>query len=346
MISIKSLSLVIGGIVAMMLPVAAQEKVDFERQVFPILKNNCQKCHWAPRKDARGRLRTAKGGLRLDGKGFILAGGSTAGKAVIPKSSSASLLYSLVSLPADDLDIMPPEGSPLKAKEVELIGRWIDEGAEFGAWQGAGGPPPAKKTSLAVKKVDRPAMIKVYEGLAEGLEALPSSALKIAIVGVKVESLYPASPLLRVSFPSQAQKIGDASLAAFLLIAGRIAVLDLGKTSVTDKGMKHLAKMKRLVRLDLSQTSITSTGVKSLQHLNELRSLVLWGTKTSDTALPTLTMLPRLQRLYLWRTEVTDAGLQRFKLRKPEVKVSSKLLWPQPRQAPESGNQRRRRRQN
>ena len=46
-------------------------------------------------------------------------------------SRADSLVFARISLPRDHDDFMPSKGQPLSEAEVELVGRWIDQGA---AW--------------------------------------------------------------------------------------------------------------------------------------------------------------------------------------------------------------------
>jgi hypothetical protein len=73
------------------------------------------------------------GKLRLDSKERILKGGDR-GKALVPGKPEQSLMYTRTALPADDLDIMPAEGEPLDEQQIEILRRWIAEGADFGEW--------------------------------------------------------------------------------------------------------------------------------------------------------------------------------------------------------------------
>ena len=107
----------------------AQGSVRFERDVLPILEAKCVTCH-GPEDQFNE--------LRLDSKERILRGGKN-GKVLVPGSPDQSPIYVRVSLPPDDLDIMPAEGDPLTAAQVDTLRRWIAEGAEFGSWSGAGG---------------------------------------------------------------------------------------------------------------------------------------------------------------------------------------------------------------
>ena len=58
---------------------------------------------------------------------------------LVPGDPAKSSMYVRVSLPPDDLDIMPAEGDPLTAAQIDTLKRWIAEGADFGGWSGAGG---------------------------------------------------------------------------------------------------------------------------------------------------------------------------------------------------------------
>lgn len=98
--------------------------LSFAGDVQPILEARCVRCH-GPKKQ--------KGRLRLDtGEGLA--------RVVVPGRRDASELYVRIALPAFDIEVMPPEGEPLEAAQIETIGRWIDEGAHR-APDGGGAPP-------------------------------------------------------------------------------------------------------------------------------------------------------------------------------------------------------------
>jgi hypothetical protein len=98
------------------LPVEAAE-VDFSRDVLPLLKARCAKCH------SNG---TYKGGMSLDSREALLAS-----KVVVPGSAEKSDLLRRVQ--SGDADMrMPPQGDPLSPEEVAILKGWIDQGA---AWQ-------------------------------------------------------------------------------------------------------------------------------------------------------------------------------------------------------------------
>lgn len=90
--------------------------VSYSRDVVPILRANCVGCH---------RPSKTQGGLDLTRHAFLLTGGHE-GAAVKPGDAAGSLLMEQISGPEPE---MPKDGEPLNAREIEIIRRWIAEGA-------------------------------------------------------------------------------------------------------------------------------------------------------------------------------------------------------------------------
>src|ERR1043166_5217633 len=95
--------------------------VNFDRDIRPIFQASCVKCHGSEGKP--------KGQLRLDLKALAFRGGVT-GKAILPGKAKESSLYRLLVDPDDDAR-MPQKSGRLAKEKIDLIRRWIDEGA---AW--------------------------------------------------------------------------------------------------------------------------------------------------------------------------------------------------------------------
>ena len=95
--------------------IAEEKKVDFAREIKPLLAGRCFKCH-GPDDKAR------KAKLRLDLRHVAIK------EAIVPGDAAKSELISRIT--SDDPDErMPPEKSKrprLSAGEVDLIRRWID----------------------------------------------------------------------------------------------------------------------------------------------------------------------------------------------------------------------------
>ena len=104
---------------------AAEKKINFNRDIRPILSNNCYKCHGFDDKQRQAGLRldTQEGATKKLDSGSI---------AVVPgKHGESALVQRIISTDAQTK--MPPaaSGKVLTAEQVELLKRWVAEGAEF-----------------------------------------------------------------------------------------------------------------------------------------------------------------------------------------------------------------------
>jgi uncharacterized membrane protein len=100
-------------------PLQITGKVDFARDIAPILEASCVKCHFP------GKV---KGKLRLDTKALAMKGGEN-GKVIVPGDPAKSPLYTALLLGPDDEGHMPDKADPLPKSQIEAIRRWIEEGA-------------------------------------------------------------------------------------------------------------------------------------------------------------------------------------------------------------------------
>src|SRR5438105_4386914 len=103
------------------LPPASIRKVDFVKDIQPILSESCYECHG---------LQKQKGGLRLDQKEAALKGGDT-GPLLVSRKSADSLIILAVAGAKEDLARMPKKKDPLSNGQIGLLRAWIDQGAEW-----------------------------------------------------------------------------------------------------------------------------------------------------------------------------------------------------------------------
>lgn len=97
-------------------------EVDFGRDVKPILARRCFACHGPD---------VAEGGLVLTDKDSVLSAELDSGlRAVVPGAVDDSELLRRIQS-TDVFERMPPDGKPLTDDEVEIIRRWIEQGAEW-----------------------------------------------------------------------------------------------------------------------------------------------------------------------------------------------------------------------
>lgn len=133
---------------------AADEKIEFNRDIRPILSNKCYYCH-GPDENNR------QADLRLDTReGAIRSLGSYA--AIVPGDSASSELLVRVGLDDDDEVMPPPEAKKerLTPAEIAKLKLWIDQGAEYqGHWAfeplSREAPPVTKNATWPRNEIDQ-----------------------------------------------------------------------------------------------------------------------------------------------------------------------------------------------
>ena len=98
---------------------AARPPVDYTRDVKPILKQHCYRCHGPSQQ---------KSGLRADTVAFLREGGDI-GPAFKAGNSTDSVMVQAILGTHDDVSQMPYKKPPLKEADVAVIRAWIDAGA-------------------------------------------------------------------------------------------------------------------------------------------------------------------------------------------------------------------------
>ena len=98
----------------------AEQLEFFESKVRPILVERCYECHSA-------KLEEPKGGLKVDSRSALLAGGET-GPAIVPGKPKESLLIDAINY--GDVYQMPPK-SRMPADEIAILTKWVEQGAPW-----------------------------------------------------------------------------------------------------------------------------------------------------------------------------------------------------------------------
>jgi mono/diheme cytochrome c family protein len=114
------------------LPPPTNRKIDFAKEIKPILEASCIKCH--------GRGRT-KGDFSIESRDTLLKGGES-GPAIVPGKSDESRVIELVA-GLDPDSVMPQKGKRLTPEQIGLLRAWIDQGAPWDASISFAKPPPA-----------------------------------------------------------------------------------------------------------------------------------------------------------------------------------------------------------
>lgn len=139
----------IAGLLVAAEPLAKNQRVDFVRDIQPILAKNCQGCH-GPEKQ--------KGGLRLDSSKAARLGGDT-GPAIVPGKTKASILLQRVS-DLGDGHAMPPGDKRLPPATIALLRVWIEQGAD---WPETSAAATRAANHWSYQPIRKPAVPKVRD---------------------------------------------------------------------------------------------------------------------------------------------------------------------------------------
>lgn len=193
----------------------APAKVDYARDVQPILRENCVSCH--------GPLKQ-RAGMRLDRKSSAMKAFS---RRIVPGNSQNSMLYH--RLIGEYGAPMPPDGS-LKADQVAVIKSWIDQGAE---WPDALAnevdlPAPNAKAVAMVESLrtgHMAAFMKVAEGEPAVLNARGPDGATPFMWAVRYTS--PATLETLIKMGADVNRKNDANATALMWAANDVAKTQL-----------------------------------------------------------------------------------------------------------------------
>ncbi len=209
----------LGGIAAEPVAVESAPKINFQRQIRPIL-SNCSKCHGPDdvgrEADLRLDVRESATQLRDDYR------------VIDPGHPERSLIIERITTDDESIKMPPPEtGNPLKPQEVELLKAWIAQGAVYEAhWSFV---PPKKTAPPALpdlneshsNPVQQPIDAYVVEALRKhGLEPSPvtdrptlARRLSLDLLGI-VPDVDELDRFLKDSRPNAVSRYIDRLLAS------------------------------------------------------------------------------------------------------------------------------------
>ncbi|MCB1237452.1 MAG: DUF1553 domain-containing protein [Verrucomicrobiae bacterium] len=146
-------------------------EVSFNRDIRPILSDNCFACHGP---DARAR----KADLRLDKEESAIARDADAEAPIVPGDPEASEFFQRL-VTSDPDDLMPPADSHkhLTPQQIALFRRWIESGARWEAhWAYIApvksAPPAVARENWARNEIDRFVLARLEAG---GLNPSPEA---------------------------------------------------------------------------------------------------------------------------------------------------------------------------
>ncbi len=169
--------------------VQAAEPVRYNRDVLPILADNCFACHGFDKSQREAEL-------RLDVRESAAAELPSGVTAIVPGKPAESALWERVSATDEALLMPPPEtGKRLTAAERDVLRRWIEQGAEYEPhWAYLPPqrvePPPAAGSQSAIDRFIRSRLA------AEKIEPSPEADRQTLLRRVTLDLTgLPPSPL-------------------------------------------------------------------------------------------------------------------------------------------------------
>ncbi len=103
-------------------PAEVPDTIDFVKHVQPIFEANCVACHGPVKPKGKYRMDIKSEALKTQGGGNI-----------VPGDVEESWLAFVISVPADEDDLMPPTkvGGPMTKVQIDVIRKWIEQGAKW-----------------------------------------------------------------------------------------------------------------------------------------------------------------------------------------------------------------------
>ena len=189
--------------------------VDFKKDILPILEKKCFECHSSQKKKPKGKL-------RVDSLEHILKGGKNS-SFIVPGKPEKSLFYTSISLDKNADDVMPPtgKGEPVSKKNLVLVKKWIQDGANFGDWKKSEVREIAKKSKPIVSLAERFSGLKVPSSEKEAI-------LKFEELLEKTRQKHKVSRNDSISDETFLRRI-------YISIAGRIPTLEESKKFLSSK---------------------------------------------------------------------------------------------------------------
>lgn len=288
--------------------VRADDKVDFAKSIQPIFEKRCLECH-GPKKE--------KGDLLLDSKATAIKG-----TVIVPGKPDESDLVKRISLPDGHDDIMPPKGDPLTKEQIDLVKKWISEGANWPEGLVLG-VEAEKKDDIASGKSKRKPPGQEFANLTPTKDTAAEEAAIKSLAGLGI-SVRPIAQNLQwkeaTVRPQDTNKTSEA--VAMLKDIPSLVDLNLAKLNLKDDDLKNISGLKNLQRLHLENNPITDAGIAHIKGLVNLEYLNLYNTQVGDDGIEKLNGMTNLMALYLWQSKVTDEGAAALRKALPDTMIN------------------------
>ena len=315
--------------IVLLVPVVASGKVDYVKQIQPILEAKCAECH-QPARVVDGRKYKPKAGVVLNS-----TEGIAEAEVIDWGRPDHSLLVQRIILPPDHEDVMPPAkaNNAVTKQEIDLIKQWIKETG--GSATAVDPTKPIKKVSFSqVKSILQSKCYECHKDPGSSGKKPKGGLILDTIGGIRSSgSVVPKKPesselLIRMELPQNdddampPKKTGKKMTVAEIetvrnWILGGAPFGDVGGPALTAKvmtasevlsqGVKQ-APAAALAKLTEAGASITPISADSPFVVVEFIS---GASAIGDDFVKDLFLIaPNIAELDLSRTSITDASLE------------------------------------
>ena len=290
------------------------EKVTINSTAFEtvsvILEDKCYACHGQTKQ---------KGGLRLDTREGLLAGGDDG--SLFAKNKSESLLMKRIMLPLDDEDHMPPtEKKQLTSMEISFLSWWINTGADFDKTLAELNLPGSLQGILAHDEKDSVnKLIPEKEVIPADLKVLE----KLISLNVLVSPIAENSNYLSASFMNVLQENVTETVQEIIKLNPQLIWLNLDYQQLDSLAWQKIGAFTNLRKLSVKNSNLDDEKLVYLKTLNSLVSLNLVGTNVTEAGLENILNLPNLESVYLYQTGIDANGFKSLKTKFPSLKIDT-----------------------
>ena len=282
-------------------------KMEFVKDIQPILETYCVECH-GPRKK--------KGGLRLEPIASAFPEGDEDFWTMIPGDGAASLLVQRMLLPREDDEAMPPKGDGVPAEDIQRVMTWINEGAH------GPGLEQIKRMSPKIADERRLDPLGVVEPSKDEQILIDRAVAALRDRGAVVQAVAQRHYGIEVNLSLLRPAAGDEHLALLRGLEPVLVRLDVSRSAVTDRGFARLSGFPELRDLRLGGTQLGDAIAPVLQRSPKLGRLNLYGTKCSDVIFTTLAKFESLERLHIWGSDISEQSAIDFASKRPKLRIT------------------------
>ena len=247
----------------------------FEKEVQPVLRRSCVKCHGDQKQ---------KNNLRLDSYAAVVGSG-----VVKYQNPEGSELLRRLLLPREHAAAMPPlhKGRPLQADDITVVVHWLQGHSLESLVSQTGGLATELKT------------------LARQLPAIDDKHLSAlnTLDGLRVRRLVDNYDLLTVNLSHVAPDKIDEAFERLAPYEVNVLYLDASNLRLRAAQWQRLSGYGNLQRLNLKSSNISTAEIQYFKPLTQLQWLNLFSTGVALSATEIRAMMPGLNSLYLSAAE-------------------------------------------